>query len=533
MDRVRELVAAGDVSVVLAQDRDRFSREPAYTYLLKREFKEHGCELRSLNDRGDGSLEWELTDGILDQLAKYERAKFAERSRRGKLRKAREGKVIAIHTPNYGFRYNDRRDGYEVDEENMQVVRRIFRMMGAEHSTLLGTKRSLERECVPAPNDGRAWHRKGLRGYILDDVYKPHTHAEIMALVDSGHLAASVAARLDPNRSYGLWWFNRRRTTRTQVAEAGVGGERTYKRQSRYVYRPKEDWVAVPVPDSGIPREWVEAAREAMTENRLPSAASRRVWELSGSIIKCGVCGYNLMSHYVTAPRAKNRLFYYTCRKHNREGNDACPHRKHHRAESVEARVWDLVSSLLKDPERLRAGLEAMIEAERAGMRGDPDQEVKVWLAKLSEVDQERRGYLRLAATGRITDEELDDTLAAIEHTRQAAKKELITLRGRQERVERLEDDKEKLMRSYAAMTPDALDALDPEDRHHNYKILKLRVAVYPDGALDISGALAERFSHENQDQGIHPQDRRAHGERFHTRREGRSALAPSGMPRV
>src|SRR5687768_13954062 len=30
MDRVRDLVAAGGVSAVLAQDRDRFSREPAY-----------------------------------------------------------------------------------------------------------------------------------------------------------------------------------------------------------------------------------------------------------------------------------------------------------------------------------------------------------------------------------------------------------------------------------------------------------------------------------------------------------------------
>ncbi len=33
MDRVRELVEAGGVSVVLAQDRDRFAREPAYHYL--------------------------------------------------------------------------------------------------------------------------------------------------------------------------------------------------------------------------------------------------------------------------------------------------------------------------------------------------------------------------------------------------------------------------------------------------------------------------------------------------------------------
>ena len=92
MDRVRDLVAAGGVSVVLAQDRDRFAREPAYHYLLRGEFEEHGTKIRALNDRGDDSPEGELTDGILDQLAKYERAKVVERSRRGKLRKAREGR---------------------------------------------------------------------------------------------------------------------------------------------------------------------------------------------------------------------------------------------------------------------------------------------------------------------------------------------------------------------------------------------------------------------------------------------------------
>ena len=74
MDRVRDLVASGGVSVVLAQDRDRFAREPAYHYLLRREFEEHGTKIRALNDRGDDSPEGELTDGILDQLGKYERA---------------------------------------------------------------------------------------------------------------------------------------------------------------------------------------------------------------------------------------------------------------------------------------------------------------------------------------------------------------------------------------------------------------------------------------------------------------------------
>src|SRR3712207_8937604 len=61
MDRVRELVASGGVSVVLAQDRDRFAREPAYLFYLREEFSEHATEIRALNDRGDGSPEGELT----------------------------------------------------------------------------------------------------------------------------------------------------------------------------------------------------------------------------------------------------------------------------------------------------------------------------------------------------------------------------------------------------------------------------------------------------------------------------------------
>src|SRR3712207_3766136 len=151
MDRVRDLVAAGRVSLVLAQDRDRFAREPAYHYLLRREFEEHGTRIRALNDRGDESPEGELTDGILDQLAKYERAKIAERTRRGKLQKARQGKVVAGPRPNFGFGYNAGRDNYVVDEEQMRVIRRIFHEVGAEGRTMYAVKRALDREGVAPP----------------------------------------------------------------------------------------------------------------------------------------------------------------------------------------------------------------------------------------------------------------------------------------------------------------------------------------------------------------------------------------------
>src|SRR5215213_2982902 len=114
------MVEAGGVSVVLAQDRDRFAREPAYNYLLRKEFEERGTRIQALNDRGDGSPEGELTDGILDQLAKFERAKMMELTRRGKQRKAREGKIIATRAA-FGFDFNATRDDYIVNPVQMEI----------------------------------------------------------------------------------------------------------------------------------------------------------------------------------------------------------------------------------------------------------------------------------------------------------------------------------------------------------------------------------------------------------------------------
>jgi hypothetical protein len=39
----------------------------------------------------------------------------------------------------------------------------------------------------------------------------------------------------------------------------------------------------VPVPNSGVSREWVDAAREAIKNNRRPSSAGYRFSELSGA----------------------------------------------------------------------------------------------------------------------------------------------------------------------------------------------------------------------------------------------------------
>ena len=485
VDRIRDLVAAGSVSVVLAQDRDRFTREPAYHYLLKREFEEHGTKIHALNDRGDESPEGELTDGILDQLAKYERAKIAERSRRGKLRRAREGKVVATHTPDYGFEYNEVRDNYVVNEEKMRVVRRIFRMVGAEGNSLYSLKKALDRERVPTPKGSRYWGNTFIQRVITDDVYKPHTFEEVSALVSQ-----EVASRLDPAESYGIWWFNRRRRTEKQLSEMSHDGRR-YVRRSTTIERPKEEWIAVPVPDSGVPREWVDAAREAISDNVKFSQAGGRFWELSG-LMKCSECGCGMLGNSSTNGSRDKVYHYYRCRTRHLEGKAACLMSKNIRAQEAEHAVWSFVTELLLNPETLRDGLDEMIDRERVGTHGNPDEETALWLDRLAEVEHKRASFQDMAAERLITFDELRIKLAALDETRQTARRELATLEGRSERLRVLERDRDALLETYAEIMPETLDALELEERHCVYKMLRLKTVAFPDGVLEVSGALRE-----------------------------------------
>jgi len=200
-----------------------------------------------------------------------------------------------------------------------------------------------------------------------------------------------------------------------------------------------------------------------------------------------------MVVHTTTDRKRGYAHHYYRCAKRNRHGSQhACTHGEHHRAQELEESVWELVSGLLKDPARLRAGLEKLIEQERAGMRGDPERETKAWLEKLSKVEEERRNYIRLAGKGYMTDDDLGEALAELEDTRATAEKELKIIRGRQAALEELERDRDTLLESYAAMMPEALDALVPEERQQVYMMLRLKVELSRDESIEVRGVLSD-----------------------------------------
>lgn len=315
LDRLRDLVAAGGIDLVLVQDRDRLAREPAYIYILKEEFSQQGTKLRALNDKGDDSPEGQLTEGILDQLAKFERAKTAERGRRGRMRKAREGLVPGSGPAPYGFRYDHDERTYVIDEEKMVWVRKIFAMIADGHS-ISETTRYLRQRAAPTPG-GKLWHRSTVRDIVLNDTYA------------------------------GTYYWGKEKRTYTTVAE-NVDGVRRYKQRVRKEIRPEAEWIAVSVPDSGVHNETIERARRRIEGNTwTPSSNGGLIWELSGGVAVCGECGYRLKTH-ATSNSAKKKYYYYICpdRKTNGE-NGTCSNTKHFRKEDLEQRVGETLADTL------------------------------------------------------------------------------------------------------------------------------------------------------------------------------------------
>jgi site-specific DNA recombinase len=357
-------------------------------------------------------------------------------------------------------------------------------MLGVEGRSINAVKVVFDRERVPTPNGATYWSHKAIRDCVLDDTYKPYSFEELSELV-----RPEVASRLDGSRSYGVWWFNRRRTRIQQISERGPDGV-VYRKKSFATTNPKTDWIAVPVPCSGIPREWVDAARDAIEDNRRTSSAGQRTWTLSGGLFVCGACGRRMAAVTTNRPNGK-RYFYYRCPRRVQDGSSACSQAKYHAADNVESGVWNAVRRVLTEPDRLRAGLEHLIEQEGRGLRGNPEGEADAWLEKLAETDRKRNGYIDLAADGIMSREELKAKLAQLDETRRTAERELEALRVRRERLEEMQRDKDALLAHYAALAPEALDALTPEERHRLYGMLRLTVTSSPDGVIELTGALA------------------------------------------
>jgi site-specific DNA recombinase len=106
LERLRDRAAEGAFELLLCHAPDRLARRYAYQVLLLEELHRAGVEIVfARGGERSGSPEDELLRQFQGMIAEYERAQIRERTRRGKLHRARSGSQAVMSGVPYGYRY--------------------------------------------------------------------------------------------------------------------------------------------------------------------------------------------------------------------------------------------------------------------------------------------------------------------------------------------------------------------------------------------------------------------------------------------
>jgi site-specific DNA recombinase len=333
LDALRDQAEAGAFDAVWCLSPDRLARAYAYQVLVLDELAQFGVRvLFSDAPALDDDPQARLLTQVQGVIAEYERAKIAERNRRGRLYRARAGEVVTWKAP-YGYRRVSRDATgparLEVFEPEAALVRRIYDDYVNGGHSIRHIMRTLNAEQIPTPT-GKAewWH--------------------------------STLCRILGNEAYvGRLYFNQTETVPTTTAtNSGRRGGSTQRR------RPRDEWIEIPCPpilDEAI----FEAAQRVSRDNSRwsPRNLQDEAWLLRG-LVRCGTCDTCVNCHRLG--RTDNNIHrYYTCRNKARNGvpgQQLCPERSM-RADVLDAFVFEQVKAALLRPEVLCAGAAAVRSA--------------------------------------------------------------------------------------------------------------------------------------------------------------------------
>jgi site-specific DNA recombinase len=109
LERLRDLAASGGLDELYVPSPDRLARRYAYQVLLLEEFTRAGVRVVFVTRPHGQSPEDDLLLQVQGMVAEYERARFLERSRRGKRHAARSGVIGVLTGAPYGHRYVPKR----------------------------------------------------------------------------------------------------------------------------------------------------------------------------------------------------------------------------------------------------------------------------------------------------------------------------------------------------------------------------------------------------------------------------------------
>ncbi|MCH8989871.1 MAG: recombinase family protein [Chloroflexi bacterium] len=229
LDRLRDAFLTGEIDVVVFHSPDRLARKAVYQGLVLEEIEKAGIRVEFLNYPVDDSPESRMLLGMQGLFAEYERAKIMERTRRGKLQRAREGALVGGHPP-FGYRWIKRSESgrarLEISDYQAAVIRRMYRMLVDDQLSTRSIARKLTQEGVATAKGAAQWQPTAVFRMLTNPVYKgsyryrQSGQEEILipvpALVDDGTWQAAQSQLLANTR------FSARNNRRHQYLLRGL-----------------------------------------------------------------------------------------------------------------------------------------------------------------------------------------------------------------------------------------------------------------------------------------------------------------------
>src|SRR5271169_5460361 len=350
LEALPDLAAAGHIEAVLIYSPDRLSRKYAYQVLLAEELNRGGVELVFLNSPSGATPEDQLLLQFQGMIAEYERAQIAERSRRGKRHRARQGSINVLSGAPYGYRYVRKSDTsaayYEVIESEAAVVRRVYQAYTQQGLSINAIAHRLNEEQVSTRTGTTRWERSTVWGLLCNPAYRGR--------------ACYGKTELRP----------RQRITRPLRKRQGLAS-----RDSANHERPRTDWIEIAVP-ALVSEATFDLAQEQREKNKRHSPRRTIEPTLLQGMLVCERCGYAL--YRTSTQTSARKLYYYRCL-----GSDAYRHLRGAvcdnppvRQDHLDAVVWKELVRLLEDPSVLQEELNRRLEAARKADPRKPREEL-------------------------------------------------------------------------------------------------------------------------------------------------------------
>jgi site-specific DNA recombinase len=445
LERLRDVAAAGGLDRLYVHCPDRLARHYAYQVLLLEELTQRGVEVLFLNRPLGHTPEDQLLLQVQGVIAEYERAKFLERSRRGKRHAAQEGRVgILCHAP-YGYRYINKQEGggearFDIVGDEARVVQQVFAWVAQERCTINAVCRRLHQAGVPTRTGKAHWDHKTIWDMLKNPAYK-------------GEAA-----------------FGKTRWTPVSPRLHAPRGRPTHSRRGYSGKEvPKDEWIMIPVPPL-VEVALFEAVQAQLDENRRRARISEKGsrYVLQGLLV-CGQCGYAYCGRTNDARNA-----YYRCAgamNIPRHGFERVCWSKPLRMDQTDAAVWHEVCRLLAHPERLE-------QAYR--QRLHPDQPSEASHGLETQMSKLRRGLARLIdsyADGLIDKQEFEPRVMQMRARLQHLEAQMQHLKAEGEMEEELRLIMGRL-ETFAAQVHNGLQQADFHTRREIMRSLVKRVEV-------------------------------------------------------